>query len=305
MRTTEYESSRAISFSRVLKPLMESDAAAWQSWFGPYVDTDTPDRTRCRLTHAAILEGDDAIKRFSVYDGRRDKRDKAYLAALGEAVLLGGGIPLKPTEVEAAISTATAVRATIAPELQKWRTGQNGDLGTVSAEVTLQWSELVAMSDDLGVRPVGYVSTVPKRAVDCKGIIDGLIIDGDGYATIIDCKEVPTLKRSPLAAHIARSGYHVQAAHYMAGLRAKMPRLRGVRFVWICYLGKSPHEPTVVWLSDESLDAAREHRTALLRRAINLQDRGEPQPRWPHGLEIDLPHWALDSIDEGVINGLD
>ena len=128
----------------------------------------------------------------------------------------------------------------------------------------------------------------------CKGRIDCLATIA-GRAAIVDIKTTTDARPDAFARSIATYGYHFQAAHYLAGMRANGVDVVG--FVVIAVESRAPHGVAVYELDAEALEVGEERRRALLSTLAECRASG----RWPgyRTQTISLPRWAAREVEHG------
>ena len=108
---------------------------------------------------------------------------------------------------------------------------------------------------------------------------------------LVDLKTTRDASPKGFQSAIATYGYHIQAAHYMAGAIANGMEPRG--FLFACVETSPPYLPAGYLMGNPTLEQGeRERREALLTYAQCLRD-----DRWPGYNDdrievIDLPNWA-------------
>lgn len=133
----------------------------------------------------------------------------------------------------------------------------------------------------------------PKTGILCRGRFDLL---GHKTGTIVDLKTTISAARAPFSRSIFSYGYHIQAAHYLAGARAL--DLPHTHFAIIAVEKTPPYGIALYELADPAIeDGARELEPLMETYAWCLENN-----TWPGYSEdvevIDLPRWAAGQIDE-------
>jgi hypothetical protein len=199
--------------------------------------------------HARVLEPFTFNDQFAVYDGRRDKRTKAYQSFLLEHE---GKLILTPAELEQVDAMAEAVLD------HPWVAE------VLAAERTL--CEHTAVWDDHDAGP-------------CKAKMDVSHHTGTELWSI-DLKCFGGTDPSFIAREGARRGWPLQHAHYLhAGAVLWEEQLDRIptRAFNVVVEAKEPHDVVVVEWSTETMDAAfAEHRALLMTVA-----EGERSGKWP------------------------
>lgn len=170
-----------------------------------------------------------------------------------------GRVPLLPQQYDAASTACAAVRAH--PIANALFTGGQ-------AEQTLVWRD-----DDSGVV--------------CRAMLDYL---RDDY--VIDLKTCQSAHPTAIGKSVAAYGYHQQAAHYLAGVRA-LGISTQPRFLFVFVEKEPPHLVTVAQPDSEALDVG----AALNRRALEVYRDCLAADVWPgHSTDVELvslPRWAV------------
>lgn len=146
-----------------------------------------------------------------------------------------------------------------------------------------------------GLREVSVVWNDPETGVLCKARPD-LVTSYDGWTVVPDVKTTRDASPGAFSASIARYGYHVQAAHYLAGLDAHAPRAR--RWLWIAVESEPPHGVAVYECSEAARLQGGSERGVYLRAYAKAREtdvwRGYPDVIQ----ELDLPRWAQKAPEE-------
>lgn len=134
-----------------------------------------------------------------------------------------------------------------------------------------------------------------KHGFPCKGRIDRVSTIGE-YPIIGDLKSARDASRREFERSIAKYGYHISAAHYLAGLEELYPIPDGApfrRFVFPVVESEPPYLCAVYELDDIALEEGELQRQKYLRTWKQCVDSGE----WSgYGGGVDyasLPPWAL------------
>lgn len=258
----DYTSIPAINWS-TLKHLRESPLHYRHALTAPSKETDA--MRIGTATHLAVLEPERFAERVAVWDGERRAGNayKEWLAANE------GKLHLRTQDLAGIDAIATAVRAhPVAARL----------LSEGEAEVTLEWTD-----EATGLR--------------CKGRADWIRREEDGSITVIDLKTTRTTNPRQFAAQCAQLGYHGQAAHYVAGVRAMHPDAPTVRFIVIAVESGPPHDVAVYELDagvpDGALYVGELLRRELLTKLADCIRHDEWPGRCPRMETLCLPGWAL------------
>lgn len=130
--------------------------------------------------------------------------------------------------------------------------------------------------------------TDAETGIECKARFDVL------GPLLVDLKTTRDASPKGFQRAIATYGYHIQAAHYMAGARANGMEPRG--FLFACVETSPPYLPAGYLMGNPTLEQGEsERREALLTYAQCLRE-----DRWPGYNDdrievIDLPTWAQRS----------
>lgn len=249
-------------------------------------------------THALLLEGGAAFRRGYVVTGvRRDPRTEAYRQVLEAA---GRRQVLSQAEHDKACSIATAVRSHA--WVRAFLDELTGEGWRMVVEQPLRWSESLHLADRPAVVRAGVDQWegIEQAQIECKGIVDALAVNRQaGRAAIVDAKEVPTTNLRPLFSHLERRLYHVQAAHYLAGVRALLPGIE-VDYYWLAYEGSGLHDTVLIRMSDDDADYGQAVRADLLRRIVQTRRTNEYPGRHTQVVQSSLPAWSTrnDDIEE-------
>jgi exodeoxyribonuclease VIII len=148
-------------------------------------------------------------------------------------------------------------------------------------EVSVLWDDI-----ELGIR--------------CKSRIDRVGSIGD-WPIVGDLKTARDAARRPFERSIYSYGYHVQAAHYLAGLETLYPVPSGNpfrRFVFFVVESEPPYCCAAYELDDAALDEGELIRNRYLRQWIECNQSGQ-WPGYPPGIDYaSLPAWAFKIFAE-------
>lgn len=257
----QYRRAPGVNFS-TLKLMARSPAAYRHALLHPEeAGSDTADRGVLRLIHAAILEPQHLSRDFYVIpDGTR--RSPAVTAeAAGRTVV-------KAADLAVARVMAAAVAA-------------HPVAGPMLAQVPAEHREL----------PVRWVDADTR--LRCKGRLDALHLR-EWSATVIDLKTVRSVHPREIARMAAFMHWHVQAAHYAAGVREvySLPD-DAVDAVLIVMEQAPPHDVGVYRLApDGALWAGEVLRRAWLTRLAECARASVWPGACPAEQELELPGWA-------------
>lgn len=262
MDIAEYHAHPALGSSR-LREILRSPAH-----FKANIRRETEALQLGSLVHTLVLEPHAFPERYVVapkIDGRT-KEGKAQKAALA-------------SETRTVIDGETMAEASAcATSIMSHRVYQQ--IRDAQVEHTVFWDEEVTWEDEHGNR-------VAAR-IPCKARFDVL------GPWLVDLKTTRDASPKGFQRAIATYGYHIQAAHYMAGARANGMEPRG--YLFACVETSPPYLPAGYLLGDPTLGQGEsERREALLTYAQCIRE-----DRWPGYNDdrievIDLPNWAQRS----------
>ena len=144
-------------------------------------------------------------------------------------------------------------------------------------------------------REVTAVWTDEETGLPCKARIDALTSLEGRVTVVADLKTTQDASPHGFARSAARFNYHIQAAHYLAGLNALEERER--IFLLIAVEKDPPYAVAVHELSPDSLQSG----AAICRRGLrrwHTSLENDHYPGYSAGANtIELPSWALDYDD--------
>jgi hypothetical protein len=203
-----------------------------------------------RAVHTLVLEPFQFTEEYVVYDGRRDKRTKAYQQFLSEHM---GKTVLNVAEHEQALAIAEAVTD------HSWVSELLCDDNT-ETEVPMVWDDLIAGP--------------------CKGKADILHWSQEKGLIVADLKTFNTTDGKQIARIGSQNGWPLQFAHYLHGAAHhfgvsldKVP----YRAISIVVEGDDPHDVTVAEWDECSIDAAMVEHRRLLDRVAECTEK----QTWP------------------------
>lgn len=180
---------------------------------------------------------------------------KAEVAAVREA----GGVPLKPADWDAVHAMAEALQSH--PFAAKLFT--NG-----MAERTMVWQD-------------------EQTGVMCRSKVDYLRPDG-----IVDYKSCDKAELGHLRKSVYNFGYHIQAAFYLRGFRARSLSGTEPYFAFVAQEKEAPYLVTVFQLTQDALDQG-DRQCAEALRIFRDCTEANTWPGYTTDIEdIDLPAWA-------------
>jgi len=263
----EYHRWPGVNFSK-LKLFERSPAHAREEMLHPKESTDA--QALGTAVHSAVLEPDRFAVEYVVglERGRKSKIDKnvwaEFEAKHPEALILD----VADSEVCRGISAAVWAH----PVMRELLTSKG------ASEVCVVWDD-----EATGLR--------------CKARIDRLGVVG-GWSIVADLKTAGDglTDASPggFSTACARYLYHVQAAHYLAGVRALHDRER--KFWHLACEKSAPFACAVYELSEGALAQGEQQRQRWLHRFAECERTGA-WPGYPtHIQPLDLPRWAQEEI---------
>lgn len=231
----------------------------------------TPDSPAMRLgraVHAAVLEPDSFPLRYVVWKGaRRGKSwDEFVIAAASDALEI-----LTDTEYDTCLAMRDAVRSH--PVAAKYlRRGE--------AEKVVEWVD------------------GPTR-LRCKARLDFVTPLGRSrYSrTIVDLKTSRDISEHSFERTTHDLLYHVQAAHYVAGMAATSRARKPFRFVFVAVESSAPHDVRVGEISEDALWCGEQERRRLLELVASCTRSGKWPGRYPSETTFDLPSWYYAQAD--------
>lgn len=211
----------------------------------------TPAMELGTATHAAILEPEKFNAEYSVLDA--DLRTKEGKARRDELIASGQKI-LKPDEWSQIEGMATSVHQH--PE----------------ANALLAW----------GIAELSMFWTDPETGLRCKCRPDWAV----DQTMLVDVKTCQDASPAGFARAVVNFGYHIQAAHYMAGTGAD-------RFVFIAVESKPPYAVGVYELDALALDEGWRKRQAAIHRWNECKQTGVYRAYSDSIVTLSLPAWAI------------
>jgi hypothetical protein len=264
----QYRNSPGVNFSTL--KLMARSPAAYRYGYGAD-DDDTASRMVLRLIHATLLEPHAIPRDFHVIPDTVRRGPAVTAEAAGRTVI-------KTADLATAQAMAAAVAAhPVAGPM----------LAAVPAshrEHTLRWTD-------------------PATGLPCKGRLDALLRPPAGpgaRATVIDLKTVKSVHPREIARMAASMHWHVQAAHYVAGVRLNQGLAEdAVDAVLIAMEQAPPHDVGVYRLTpDGALWAGEVLRRAWLDRLAECLRANTWPGACPGEQELELPGWAYPDAAE-------
>jgi hypothetical protein len=254
---------------------------------------------------AYLLLNGHTVEDFTVCEARRGT--KAWAAAEADAEVMC----LKATDIDAAVALVAEAREGIEAATRTVVTPRQMQAAEAMRDALFEQLPMVAWALSLAqpqeaqspesrlpslVQTERRLSWVDEETgLACKGIAD-IVLPG----AVVDLKTVRTTEPGQLLRDIMRMGYHIQGAHYCAGLEAVEGLVPGsVRFGILAVEGNAPHDAALVWLDDITIMYSGEtERRQLLRRAAECLSSGRYPGRHPEPIELDAPDYMLADDDE-------
>lgn len=205
-----------------------------------------------------------------------------------EEARAAGRIPLLSRDVGTVHEMAEALRAhPIASALFEPGSGR--------AEQTLIWQETGAWIEDVDGEVVPRAAWVP-----CRALVDWLRHPGAGRLLLPDYKTCASAAPADAEKAIARYGYHIQGAWYLAGLRALGLADESARFLLVMQEKTAPYLVTVI----EPDATAMRIGEIRIREAINTFAQCTADGRWPGYADdvvlAELPPWETRELNGEV-----
>lgn len=269
MREAAYRAYPAINYStlKVMRDSPKHYRAALEA--PPKPPGGDPKFSMFSAVHTLVLEPFQFDAEYAVYDGRRDKRTKAYQAFLADNE---GKTILTPDELEQAkaISDAVLEHPWVAELLQA--------PGTKTEQVSV-WED--------------------SDAGPCKAKMDWTHYSRERGLLSVDLKSFASTEADFIGRQGARYGWPLQHAHYLhAGAAFWGVNLAEVpyRALNVVVEAGEPHDVIVVEWRDTTLDAAFAQHRRLLQQVAECQESGV----WPgrhHNqwapVPVDAPDYLL------------
>ena len=231
---------------------------------------DSPAMLVGRAFHCLTLEPSEYANRYAIMPPGLDRRTKAgreWVASLGDREVLTAS----QAEQVAGMAAALADDPHAGPLLSQ-----------------------------PGLREVGLVWDDEATQLHCKGRLDLFTESG----VLVDAKSTSDVTPRAFARSVVTFGYHLQLAFYLDGLRANGHRVEAVKIAAV--ESRAPHDVVLFVVPDDILDLGRrEYRSALVTLA-ECRERNEwPGVAWGE-VELELPEWAWDSVDDNfTVGGVD
>jgi len=263
MEETEYRAADGLNYSN-FKHLRVSPLHYQHRLNEP--KKDMPAWAMGRLIHALVFEPFTFDEAFMVWEGRKDKRTKAYKEALEEAA---GRDIVSPSQHEQGLAVAN--RIVNHPTMKALLSRPD-----VRCERALFWNE----------DPVGL----------CKGKPDLYVVQGDTHL-LLDLKTFNTTDAHAVQSAAFKFGWHLQVAHYLAGIAANYSPPANVEAYMLVAEQEAPHDVRCFKWDELSLELANNERDRLLALLASCRESGQ----WPgRGEYADLtpPRWLVNTTPD-------
>ena len=255
----DYHADPAVSASH-LKAVMQSPYHYWARFLDPNRKPVEPTAAMRlgSLVHCAVLEPDELLQRYAVAPDRRTKAGKEQ----AERHAAEGREAVSESDMALALSMAASVRLHPAAAAL---------LAHGKAEQSFWWNDL----------PTGLRCKCRPDWYQC--------------ITVVDLKTCQDASPAAFASSVAKFGYHVQAAHYLAGLHG------AERFVFIAVEKDPPYAVAVYELDHASMAAGRTMRD----NALDVIATCKAADMWPgygdtNVQTLSLPSWALKTTTSPI-----
>ena len=235
---------------------------------------DTPALRLGRLTHALILTPE-LPPDVALFDGK--VRRGQYWNAFRDEHEAAGRLVVRDGELDAAKRMRDAVYSNrVARDL----------LGDGRGEVTVTWEE--------PIEPPARWDGTMVHGVRCRARLDWL-----GSRGVVELKTTRHTTLHSWAREVAARSYHVQHAHYRAGVVAN--GVEPGENWWVVIESSEPHDVVTYRLRQSDLEAGERVRQGWLQRVVECEASG----RWPgvggdEAIEFQLPEYAMTEGLEDV-----
>jgi hypothetical protein len=246
----EYRAHPGVNYS-TLKHMRKSPLHYRHAVDNP--EDNANDYAMLRAVHALVLEPMSAHDQIAVWEGRRDKRDKAYVAFLEQSE---GKNVLTPTEYEQALQIANAY-------------GRNRWLRWVLSLPQTVCEEPVVWNFDLG-----------DALLLCKGKPDIMHYTPEHGLIVADIKTFGDTTAELIAWAARKYGWMLQLAHYTyAAAKHYSIDLNAVQIRWYTVVAedKAPWDATAVEWDQGIIAGAVADHMALLQKVVACMRADE----WP------------------------
>lgn len=230
----------------------------------------TDEQSTGSAVHTLVLEPASFPERYAVYSGAGTRASKEYKSFADDAV---GRTVLKIGEYEAIRAMADAI-------------DQHPAAGPLFCS---GWAER------------SFAWTDPATQLACKGRTDWLCSDGYDErhrVILVDLKTCRSTDPREFGRSAAGYGYHMQLAHYAAGLRVCGVDVAQVLIVAV--ESSAPYDVCVYEVTDDQLSRATADVAALLARVKKCTDADHWPGRCDVVTPLDLPAWIMGGDDIAV-----
>ena len=257
MNDQEYFAHKSVSQS-TLKLLIKSPAHARYALDNPKASTPSMQIGTC--SHGLILENKTVYA--SLPESAKGNSNAAKLIKANFAIENADKIVLSADDAEAVRLMAASVKAH--PAASKLLALM------LEPEKAIMWE---------------------KDGLTFKAKLDGLLPFG-----VLDLKSTSSAELAEFAKSIFKFGYHIQAAHYLAGAAAN--DLPAENFYIIAVENEPPYCTAVFVVDHETIEAGEKERQKLIKLYKECSESGI----WPGYSDkiqtVKLPYWALKLINE-------
>jgi hypothetical protein len=253
----DYHARESISASR-LKLLRESPRVYQSSvLLGKMPRTETPAMKLGTAIHAKILEPESFHAIYAYCPPEcSDRRTKAYKEWISN---VKKGIVLSESDGETICMASDSLRA-----------------HPIAGKI-IRAAELTEGS-------VTY--TDPESGADCRFRFDGI-----AGPIVFDIKTIAECSMEKISRAIWDFGYHIQAAHYLAGLETLDPSTDW-RFMFLFVETSEPWRVRVVELGPSEIELGRFERAALIRDLLARNASGDwSEPGENEVCSVSVPNW--------------
>lgn len=135
----------------------------------------------------------------------------------------------------------------------------------------------------------------PRTGIRCKCRVDA-IVPLRGQTIVIDLKTTTDASSTAFVRDALRFGYHVQAAHYLNGIKAARPELKNPEWWFVAVEKKPPYAVNVLKADDGFLDAGQFKLMELMDKLDDCM-RIDQYPGYGTNTIV-MPAWATGGDDE-------
>jgi len=228
---------------------------------------DTPALKMGRAIHMAVLQPEEYCKEYAIIPSgidRRTKEGKQFMAEWSEKH--AGQEWVTEEENQEIVSIANAVYQQ-----------SGGILDGCETEVPLFWDD-------------------PRTGIACKCRVDAMKETKDAFI-MIDLKTTADAEIGAFTRNAVKFGYHVQAAHYINGVRANgLNHGKPIMWYFLAVEKKKPYATHLIAADEGLIDEGRFRLMGLMDRLDKCLTSGF----WPgYGTSVmEMPAWAVESEEE-------